>query len=89
MSHTDKRYFEPSPYASDGDFYVGKDPRRISIDVLRGLGLPESYPKAIRAKCLDCSGGNDAEVRKCVCTNCPLWPLRMGVNPFHRKAKSR
>jgi hypothetical protein len=35
----------------------------------------------IRAKCLDCSHTAN-EVRKCVSTGCPLWPYRMGTNPF-------
>ena len=34
--------------------------------------------KAIRMKCLDCSGNQLAEVRKCPVTNCPLWRYRMG-----------
>lgn len=37
-----------------------------------------SRAKAIRLKCLDCSGGNSAEVRRCPATNCALWPYRMG-----------
>ena len=37
--------------------------------------------KAIRAKCLDCSGGSQAEVRNCDIEDCPLWPYRMGHNP--------
>ena len=37
--------------------------------------------KAIRAKCLDCSGGHPKEVRLCPVTDCPLWPYRMGKNP--------
>ena len=36
--------------------------------------------KAIRAKCLDCAY-IPSEVRKCVQTDCPLWPLRMGRVP--------
>lgn len=34
--------------------------------------------KAIRLKCLDCCGGNNAEVRRCPVTCCPLWRYRMG-----------
>lgn len=34
--------------------------------------------KAIRLKCLDCCCGNNAEVRRCSVTNCPLWRYRMG-----------
>ena len=36
--------------------------------------------KAIRAKCLDCNGTSN-EVRLCPCTDCPLWPFRLGKNP--------
>ena len=35
--------------------------------------------KAIRAKCIDCSGGNTAEVRNCPIKKCALYPFRMGV----------
>ena len=34
--------------------------------------------KAIRLKCLDCCCGNNAEVRRCPATKCPLWRYRMG-----------
>lgn len=37
--------------------------------------------KAIRAKCLECSGFQPKEVRGCVITDCPLYPFRMGKNP--------
>jgi hypothetical protein len=68
-------YLEPSPIKAD------RLPGSIELRDLRALGHPESPIKAIRAKCLDCSAGNDAEVRK----KCALWPLRMGVNPFYGK----
>lgn len=38
-----------------------------------------SRAKAIRAKCLDCSCGNSAEVRRCTLKTCPLWAFRMGA----------
>lgn len=37
--------------------------------------------KAIRAKCLDCSAGQTAEVRLCPLEKCPLYPYRMGRRP--------
>ena len=37
-----------------------------------------SRKQAVKAKCLDCSGGVRSEVRKCPATNCPLWLFRMG-----------
>lgn len=37
-----------------------------------------SRSKAIRLKCLDCCGGQTAEVRKCPAQDCPLWRYRMG-----------
>lgn len=77
-------FLEVSPFEVDGGNFIGVDPRKIPVPVLRALGHPESYPKIIRAKCLDCVCGA-GEVRKCVQTSCPLWPVRMGANPFHKK----
>ncbi len=34
---------------------------------------------AIRKKCLECSGGDKAEVASCELVECPLHPFRMGV----------
>jgi len=41
--------------------------------------------KALRAKCLDCSGGSRSEVKHCPVTDCPLYPFRLGKNPFRQK----
>ena len=38
--------------------------------------------KAIRANCIDCMGGQRGLVRDCELRGCPLWPYRMGKNPF-------
>lgn len=80
-------YLERSPILSDGGHEVGKLPGFIPLPILRDLGHPESPVKAIRAKCLDCSGGSDSEARKCTAVRCPLWPFRMGVSPFHGRAR--
>lgn len=45
--------------------------------------------KAIRAKCLECSGSNNAEVRNCVIPSCPLYPYRMGKNPYIKVSEER
>lgn len=37
--------------------------------------------KAIRARCLDCACGSITEVRLCPCTDCALWPYRLGHRP--------
>ena len=42
--------------------------------------------KAIREKCLDCSCGNRAEVKDCLVQGCPLYPFRMGTNPWRTEA---
>ena len=47
--------------------------------------LKKNPLKAIRANCLDCSGNQAAEVRRCHLTDCPLWPFRMGKNPYHKR----
>ena len=42
--------------------------------------------KAIRANCIICMCGQVNEVKLCPCTDCPLYPYRMGKNP-NRKGK--
>lgn len=44
--------------------------------------------KAIRAKCIDCCGGNKAEVKLCPCEDCTLFPYRMGHNPNIKRQMS-
>ena len=45
------------------------------------LMATKSQLKAIRRRCLDCSGYNQAEVKNCKHTGCDLHPFRMGTNP--------
>jgi len=58
-----------------------------TVDRQTGLQLealghrPEPVLRA-RAKCLDCSGGSAAEVADCVLRTCPLFPFRLGRNPW-------
>ncbi len=72
------------PDVAEGGHRVGRDPRRISRETWRAAGIrPTSTIAAVRAKCVDCCAGSKAEVRRCMSLTCPLWPHRMGVNPFH------
>jgi hypothetical protein len=41
--------------------------------------------KAIREKCLDCCCGSTADVKDCSVKNCPLYPFRMGKNPYRQR----
>jgi hypothetical protein len=85
---TSDPYLELSTSGDAAGQKVGKVPGSIKRDDLRDLGHPESPIKAIRAKCVDCSGGSVAEARRCQLTHCALWAFRMGVNPFHSRSKS-
>ncbi len=40
--------------------------------------------KAIRAKCIDCCAGSKNEVKLCTCTDCSLYPYRMGKRPKNK-----
>lgn len=92
MSFDRSPYLEASPYEADGGQKIGLDPRSIPVALLRarvgheGRALPETPLGAIRSFCIECSGGNAAEARKCTAVQCPLWPMRMGSNPFHALA---
>jgi hypothetical protein len=65
---------------------IGKDPREMDKGELESLGH-EALPilSVIRAKCLDCCGGQQSEVRRCVSIKCALWPYRMNSNPMRDK----
>lgn len=39
----------------------------------------------VRAFCVKCQGGTISFVRDCAAVSCPLWPFRMGNNPFFGK----
>ena len=41
--------------------------------------------KAMRAKCLDCCCGSAKEVQLCPCTDCSLYPYRLGRSPTIKK----
>lgn len=62
------------------------DPRRVESGVLRDMYPIQSPIKAIRAFCVECSGNNEAEARRCTAVGCQLWPFRMGSNVFHSRA---
>ena len=73
--------------AADGTV-VGQDPRRLSTDELRELGhRGKPLLQAMRRRCIDCCGGKKDEVRRCTAVACPLWPYRMGTDPWHPQAK--
>lgn len=40
--------------------------------------------KAIRAKCLECSGGSATEVKECPIKGCALYEFRFGRNPYRK-----
>jgi hypothetical protein len=60
---------------------VNEDERIIPKGTATSETKPLTPVKAIRAKCLDCCGGDKPEVRDCAAINCPLHPYRMGRNP--------
>ncbi len=68
-----------SPFDSDGGQLIGRDPRSVPPEGWRDRPFVSGLT-AIRAKCLDCAF-DPKEIRKCVQTDCPLWPLRMGCVP--------
>lgn len=43
------------------------------------MSKPLSRQKAIKAHCLECSGGAYRTALLCSIFDCPLWPYRMGI----------
>lgn len=46
-----------------------------------------SRKAAIRLHCLECTGDQPGEVKKCPCTDCFLYPFRLGGSPSKRRKK--
>ena len=61
----------------------GRDPRNMTPAELNALGHhPMPASKAIKAHCVECSGGSAQEAKMCTAVGCNLWPLRFGVSPW-------
>jgi hypothetical protein len=66
---------------------VGRDPREMAVEELEKFGHHKRpLLTVIRDKCIECCCGNQAEVRRCGMSTCPLWPFRMNSNPFSAPA---
>ena len=67
----------------DGGELIGRDPRELTTEELRGLGHESTAVlRVIRERCLDCCAEQASEVRKCTSVGCPSWPFWMGTNPW-------
>jgi hypothetical protein len=82
----DDPFLKISADECDGGELVGERPENVPSEVLRLNFRGRNPMRAIRDKCLDCCCGSASEVRKCVATDCPLWPFRLGTNPFRQKS---
>jgi hypothetical protein len=68
----------------------GRDPRGMTVAELTAIGHPPiSRAKAIRQNCIECCCGNAAEVARCHMLGCPMWPFRMGTDPYRAKQSER
>lgn len=65
---------------------IGRDPRKMTEDEMIELGHTQRpLLRVIRANCVECCAGSEAEVRRCRMVACNMWPYRMGTNPFQRR----
>ena len=55
---------------------------KMTMELTKHGHQPLSPMRALRKHCLDCCNDSPNEVRHCPCTTCPLWPFRMGKNPW-------
>jgi len=59
------------------------DPRSMDAADFKRYGHDRtSRGSAIRGMCLQCMGGSAHEVLLCASSPCPLWPFRMGTDPW-------
>ena len=59
------------------------DPTEMTPADFAAFGIERiSRGSAVRKMCLSCMGGSPMEVRLCASAQCPLWPFRMGTDPW-------
>ena len=62
---------------------MGDDWIEPTAENLQARGIARrSRGASIRSMCLQCMGGSAAGVRECVSSPCPLWPYRLGSDPW-------
>src|SRR5208337_1121677 len=62
----------------------GRNPKQIEVEDLEAEGHKPMPPLAVmRAMCLDCRPAD--EVLVCARPHCPLWPYRLGANPWRQR----
>jgi len=57
----------------------------MTEDVRDNQDAPTNPVKAIRLKCRDCTSDQRSEIDNCTVKKCPLYPFRMGKNPYRSK----
>jgi hypothetical protein len=72
---------KPSPQETDESQDTLMAPEEIAVTVGDFLARGGTGLKAIKRRCLDCSGFLKGAVRTCHRTTCPLYPFRFGKNP--------
>jgi hypothetical protein len=65
----------------------GRSPNQLTPDDLETEGIKPTPPLAtMRAMCLDCRPAD--EVLVCARIHCPLWPYRLGFDPWKKGSKA-
>lgn len=68
---------------------IGRDPRKMTLDELAAAGFPRQSPlDAIRAFYLRKHDGSSEAVRDDADTSNPLWPFRLGKDPYPKRILS-
>lgn len=81
--HADVERARAALLENKGDWPAGRAMKTITRAELLAAGHVRMTPlQAVRARCRDCCAGSAHEVRLCTAAACPLWPFRMGRNPW-------
>lgn len=83
----------PSPPAVAPDPQDDDKPRSGETDyagiIARYMARVKNPMTAIRARCIQCTAGQIAEVKLCPSRECALHPFRMGKNVYNLKTRKR
>ena len=89
MTHSARSSYTEAGMIEGEPAEIGRDPRKMTEAELAAAGHHKRrLLDAVRENCIGCCAGNAAEVRRCRMVACPMWPYRMGTNPFSTKELS-
>lgn len=83
-----KKVIPIAPAEPEGEREASGEAKKAKETIDRYMAKVKNPMTAIRACCIECSGGSVKEVTLCRVKSCALHPFREGKNPFRKDSSA-